>query len=271
MGFIRPDADAWKRTMSRVLVSGGPNTGKTRSLITCKRPVYVISYPGEGGTNSIPQEEGIMPLMWVDDADSRASSRAVVDEVRASTIEMITSENCVTFFGDGIHKLYEYFLDTVTAGDYFRGNEFDTILYQRAHVKFMEYIKLVRESAVPYVFFTAWDARDPDKPELKSKSPMHVYPDLPGKMSRRIMGEFSIVIASHATPSAFVGKPPRFYWQLKANSEVHGAMIKIDPRIAEHLPAEVDQDWQALERLLMEAGEKVKQGVKAVLKPVVRK
>jgi hypothetical protein len=43
-------------------------------------------------------------------------------------------------------------------------------------------------------------------------------------------------------------------------------MIKIDPRIAAFLPAEVDQDWQALENLLMEAGERVKQGVKPVVK-----
>ena len=265
MSFIVPGLTDWERTMSRVLLSGGPNTGKTRSSITCKRPVHLISLPGEGGTNSIPREDGIFPYVWVEDANSRASSKAVLDEIRQLTVEILSGKRgeCATIFVDGIHKAYEYFLDTVTGGDYFKGNEFEALLYQRSHTKFMEYIKLVRESSAPYVFFTAWDAKDPDKPELKSKSPMHVYPDLPGKLSRRILGEFSIVIASHATPSPIPGKPPRFFWQLKPSSEVHGASIKIDPAIAMYLPAEVEQDWQGLERLLMEAGAKAKRGARS--------
>lgn len=239
--------------MSRVLVSGAPGTGKTRSAVTCHRPLHIISLPGEGGTNSIPQEEGIFPYVWVDDADSRASSKAVIDEIKALTIEIVSGARgeCVTVFIDGLHKAYEYFLDTVTGGDFFKGNDFEPLLYQRSHTKFLEYLKLVKESRVQYAFFTAWDAKDPDKPELKSKSPMHVYPDLPGKLSRRIMGEFSLVLSSHVVPALVRGQPARFYWQLKPNSEVHGAAIKIDPAIYSKLPDEIPQDWVKLEEMLM--------------------
>jgi hypothetical protein len=271
--FVKPDNNDWVRTMSRVLVSGDVNSGKTTSVRTCHRPVHVISLPGEGGTNSIPREDGIVPYVWTEDADSRASSKVVIDQVRALTVEILTGKRgeCRTIFVDGLHRLYDHFLNQVTGGAYLAGREFEALLYSRSHVQFVDYLKLVKDSSVSSAFFTVWSAKDPDKPELRSQSPQHVYPDLPGRLARRVMGEFSLVIASHSMPSVVANQPPRFYWQLKANNVVHGAMIKIAPEIAAHLPSEMEQDWQKLEKLLMEAGEKVKQGVKPVTKQVIKK
>lgn len=274
MGFIRPGPDDWKRTASRILASGGPNTGKTTSLRTCKKPVHVVSLPGEAGANSIPDVDGVIPYVWVDDEDARSSSKYVIDQVEKTTKEIVVRAaqgQCVTAFGDGIHKFYEYYLDLVTGGDYFKGNEFEPKLYTRSHTLFINYLKIWRQSLIPYVFFTVWDGKDPDKPELKSQSPMHVYPDLPGKLARRSMGEFSFVISTQTAPALVTSQPPRFWFQLKADNTVHGAMIKIAPEIAAHLPATMEQDWQLLEQTIMDAAAKAQAGVKPAAKRVTTK
>jgi hypothetical protein len=127
-------------------------------------------------------------------------------------------------------------------------------------------VKIWRQSMIPYVFFTVWDGKDPDKPELKSQSPMHVYPDLPGKLARRIMGEFSFVISTQSAPAIVAGQPARFWFQLKADNTIHGAMIKIAPEIAAFLPMKMDQDWILLEKTIMDAAAKVKAGAKPTVK-----
>lgn len=258
MAYIRElTAEDYRWAMSRLLIAGEPNTGKTGCSRTFTGPVHLLSYPGEGGINAIPKVESIKPYIWREDADARANSKAVLDEVRKLTIDIITGDHgpCHTFFGDGIHRFYEYFIDVAAGGKFFKGQMMkeDWLVTGQARTAFKEYLKLVKSSPIPVVVFTSWSGYEPDKQGDVFGQNKHVYPDLVGKMARDIMGEFSLILSSHSKPNLVKGKPPRFWWQIKADNEVHGASIKIDPEIWARLPTEVDQDWQKLEDLLLKA------------------
>jgi hypothetical protein len=260
----------YRWALSRVLITGQPNSGKTESSRTFKGPTHFLAYPGEGGINSIPKVDWIKPYIWKEDADARANSKSVVDEIRKITIEIITGKHgpIHTFFGDGVHRFFEYFIDAAAGGKYFKGTmeKADWLTAGGARAAFKEYLKMVKSSPVPVVVFTAWEAYEPDKQGDVYGTSKHVLPDFVGKMARDSMGEFSLVLSSHSRPNVVKGKPPRFWWQLKADNEIHGAAIKIDPAIWATLPDEIDQDWPKLEALLSQAAPEMKRLVKPITK-----
>lgn len=253
----------YRWSMSRVLIAGEPDSGKTESSRTFKGPTHLLSYPGEGGINSIPKVPYIKPYIWREDANARASSKAVVDEIKTLTIQILTGEYgpIHTFFGDGVHRFYEYFIDMACGGRFFKGQmtKEDWLATSQARTAFKEYLKMVKQSSVPVVVFTTWSAYEPDKPG-DVFGPRHVYPDLVGKMARDIMGEFSLILSSQAKPNPVLGKPPRFRWQIKPSADIRGASIKIDPEIWASLPDDVAQNWPELERLLLNGKPGVSEG-----------
>jgi hypothetical protein len=255
--------------MSRILITGAPNSGKTGCSKTFRGPTHLLSYPGEGGINAIPKVDWIKRYIWKEDAAARMNSKAVVDEIWDVTVKIVTGKYgpIHTFFGDGVHRLFEYYIDQASGGKYFKGTmqKQDWLTAGGARAAFKDYLKMVKSSPVPVVVFTAWEAYEPDKQGDVYGTDKHVLPDFVGKMARDAMGEFSLILSSHSKPNVIKGKPPRFWWQLKADSEVHGAAIKIDPAIWASLPNEIDQDWPKLEALLL--GE----GPKAALKTITNK
>lgn len=250
----------YRWSISRVLLSGEPNSGKTGCSETFGNEgkiVHHLSYPGEGGFNSIPRVPWVKPYVWREDADARASSKAVLDEIRKVSVDIITGEYgpCHAFFGDGIHRFYEYFIDVASGGKFFKGQmqKEDWLVTGQARTAFKEYLKMMKSSPVPVVVFTSWSGYEPDKQGDVFSANKHVYPDLVGKMARDIMGEFSLILSTHSRPALIKGQPPKFWWQLKADTEVHGAAMKVDPMVWSELPMEIDQDWETLESLLLDA------------------
>jgi hypothetical protein len=249
-----PTEEDYRWALSRVLIAGEPNSGKTGCSRTFKRPVHHVSYPGEAGFNSIPKEEGIKPYIWKEDANARASSQAVIDEIWQLTVDITSGKHgpIHTFFADGVHRFYEYYVDAAAGGKYFKGDmkKADWLPTGQARAAFKEYLKMVKSSSVPVVVFTSWSGYEPDKQGDVFSENKHVYPDLIGKMARDVMGEFSLVVSSYRQLSLVKGKLPKFFWQIKPSADVHGAAIKIQPDILEDLPDELPQDWPLLEKLL---------------------
>src|SRR5262245_35758968 len=168
MGFTEFSDNDWERNLNRVLLIGPPDSGKTRSARTWphddKNILFHVSYPGEKGTNTLIREPGIKPFTYKMTPESKVSSRQVVNEVRQLTIDIISGKHgkCHVFFGDGLHKLCEFYLDVASEGAYFKGTEFEPKLYTRCYGMFLDYINLVMQSDVPYVVFTLWDGKEPD-------------------------------------------------------------------------------------------------------------
>lgn len=254
MPFKQLTADSWQQGLGRVLIVGPPNSRKTTSLFTWPGPWGLVSYPGEKGYASIPVGlEGLTAYVWEDDIASKTSPSALVNEIEKCSFDLIAKGGITTFAGDGIHKLYAAYINDASNGAYSAGDEFDAKCYGRAHEMFAHYLQRVMQSKVKYVVFTCWDGKEADNPDAGSKGTSHIYPDLPGKLAKRIMGEFSVVL--HASvPPPVPGQPQKATWQLQPGGQVWGAGVKVPIAIAQKLPQKVEQDWGKLEPLLLGKG-----------------
>lgn len=164
-------------------------------------------------------------------------------------VELSTSTETYICEGFGCHN--SNFLDMVTGGDLSRGEDFEAKLYNRSHERFMGYINRITQSKIPRVVFTCWEGRELDDPDNSStKAPRHIFPDLPGKMAKRIMGEFGCVL--YADPGQMIapGKMSQGTWQTRPMDKVWGAGMKLPVEIAKKIPDRVPQDWQAFEAMV---------------------
>ena len=238
------DAD-WERASRRWLLSGPPNSGKTTSLRTFPQPVIVQSYLMEKGYSSI---QGIAKAFIPRDFDPQevVNWQAVINDTTRLTAEIISGKHgeCATFAGDGLHKLFEAFLAAATGGSSIRGETFEAISYMSAANKFFGYINMIYNSKVPMAVCTVWDGLEKDNAEDKDKNASsHVFPELPGKAAKRIMGEFAVALSSKIEGT---GKAARYLWQTKPQGRVWGAGMKIPADIYAGIPDFVPQDYATL-------------------------
>lgn len=264
MPFRTFGPEVWKRQVSRTLIFGPPDSWKTTSLLSWlpKGEVHVLSFPGEKGYATLPLGiANLHPYIWEGNVLENRSPSAVLAEVERLTLDILSGKNGkvdVAQF-DGFHKYYDLILDDVTGGAYNRGEEFEPQLYGRAHRRAKDFLDVVLQSPVPYVVFTAWNAKELDRPlqpgEKARSVGSHEWPDLPGKMAKLILGEFSLVLFSNVQKPRTPTEKPKGEWILVPDNEVWGVHVKIDPRIAVRLPKRVPQNWVELERLLLAAYE----------------
>jgi hypothetical protein len=248
MPFKTADADTYTRSQSRIMIAGDPNSGKTRSLLTWPRPLHVIAYPGEKGSATIRHNpaEGVHVYIY-EGGKTGVNSADCVRELRQLVTDILTGKMgaCETIACDGVHKFFDYLLDVATAGDYLEGNEFEPRLYVPAQREFQKHLDTVTFSAVPNVVFTCWSGQERDsvKKEIKTT---HIWPDLPGKTAKRILGEFTATLYATVRPAAVPGGEPQFVWQLKPDDQVWGVGIKVPDDVRASLPKYIPQDWKVL-------------------------
>ena len=247
---LSQDNSAWARRARRILINGPPNSRKTSSLATWPGPLFVQSYPGEKGTASIPKTtvDGLpVKAFAFESPEAEVNWSQVVKDTKALTIEILSGKlgEVKTFAGDGLHKLYFMFLAEATFGASARGENFDAKLYGNAGTRFFQYVDLVMRSNVENVVFTCWDGHEKDDPDEKGTSPSrHIFPELPGQASKKIMGEFSISLYATKDPAG------KFVWQTQPSGKVWGAGVKLPVEVAKTLPLFIEQDWRVLEKAL---------------------
>ena len=256
----RTEAQAVAR---RVLISGPPNSFKTTSLLTWPRPIHIVSFPGEKGWETIPVGvEGVHPYVWEIDDPSKVSAASVVAEVEKLTIEILTGKKgeVQTFAGDGLHKLYDWYYKRarvdIDDAPGMSDDQKDIRAYGNpqggAFKGFLDFLHKILHSTVPYVAMTVWE--DPEKDDAQSKdrnAPMHVFPALPGKIAKRIVGEFSSTVYAEVTsPVADLQGSVKGTWQIRPGGKVWGVGVKAPVEIAKTLPKYIAQDFPTLERLL---------------------
>ena len=243
--------DGWRRAVTRCLLSGPPNSGKTTSLRTWPG-VVIQSYPGEKGVASIPYSDGVRAFVGsLPPPGEPVNYAGVIAETERLTTEILTGKHSevTTFAGDGLHKLHELYLAEATAGASMEGREFDPRLYGSAHKRFFRYLDMVLRSPVPYIVFTVWDGHEKDDPDERGATPSrHIYPELPGLAAKRMMGEFSLVLYSTRQGT---GPATKFIWQTQPFGKVWGAGAKLPIEVARRLPVTVEQDWRVVERIIL--------------------
>lgn len=259
----------WERTVSRVLIVGGPNTFKTTSVVeTFPRPLHIVSFPGEKGSGVIPvNNPEIKGYVWREEDPSKDTVEHRIREIEKVTIEILAGKRgpIATFAGDGLHKLASLYWNR----EYRKlllshekqladGKVTDDELRLRAYGnenfgscrEVLNYIGLVCHSAVPTVVFTCWEGPEPDQNQELGKKSSHLFADLPGKLARRSTGEFGVTLYAEVTLPDPQGKQ-KGTWQVRQKGSVWGVGVKVPKQIAEGLPVKVVQDWSKLLPVLL--------------------
>ena len=264
--FKELDDDLWLKVFSRALVIGPPNSLKTTSLLSWPRPIGILSYPGEKGSGTIPvNAPGVRAWVWEDQPDENGKEKSAsqkIAEIEKITVQILTS-GIKTFAGDGLIKLAglmwtkEYVRQLHNNEELLaKGKITEDELKLRAYGNenfgsckaTLGYINKVCQSGIENVVFTCWDGEEKDNPGER-KGPSHTYADLPGRLARRIVGEFGVTLFSHVSLPDPQGKVSGS-WQIRPKGSVWGVGIKVPPAIAKKMPTEVPQNWNKLVELL---------------------
>jgi hypothetical protein len=250
----------------RVLISGPPNTLKTTSLLTWPEPNIIVSLPGEKGWETIPVgREGVIPVIWEFGDSPNQSAASVVSMVEHTILGQIIPGKMGEFKTlslDGIHKLYGWYyhkcldelLESAGKRKNWDGDEekLRGAAYGRAHDEFGLFISRVSQNkSISYLAATVWEGKTKDDTDDQSKNATkHIFPDLPGEMARRIVGEFSVVCYSEVNIVPDMNKNLEGKWQIRPGGKIWGVGAKVPAEIAITLPDKVPQDFKILERLL---------------------
>jgi len=255
----------------RSLIIGGPNTLKTTSIIkTFPRPIGYISYPGEKGSCVIPTADTeIIAFMWEEEDPAKVNLTKQINELETLTWDLLLGKYgpIKTFAGDGLHKFaslywnreFNKLLASATPDQ--KGEVDIEKLQLRAYgnenygasKEILGYISKVNQSNVDTVVFTCWEGVETE-PGQTGYTAQHIFADLPGKLARRIVGEFGVVLYAEVGSPGPDGKITQATWQLRKAGKVWGVGAKTPIEIALTLPPKVPQDWRILYPLL--TGEK---------------
>lgn len=243
-----------------LLISGSPNSRKTTSLFTwakAARPgvVHIVTCPREEGWETIPTNDPLIKshvdYCNYNPAGGDTDWTGIVAAVKQRCAEIIAGKHgpASTLALDGLHKYFECVLGACTNGGCFKGEGFNGILvYPKAQNMAAELMYLLKRSSLNYVVFTCWDGYEKDR-EIEQdrmegskivQAERHKWPDLPGKMAKRVIGMVSTV---HASVQGSMAR-----WQVLPAGDVQGCGLKRPPDImAQFKSPFVNQSWPELE------------------------
>ena len=265
MSFVTPTANA----RVRLLITGETGSGKTTSLLTFPARRVVMSYPGEHGYGSLPVGDPDTLVFAWEEKDLQMDSTQVVDEVDRRTREVIAGKHgpVHTFCGDGLHKFYEYILDSLSGGNYFAGSPVqdetkdnpDVLspkVFGQAKRRLARYLHEIGQSPVPIAVFTAWDNDKGTRKALQgehwSKVPTAKYPAFfGGTVARDILGEFTTgVVHSSRGRLKPTDTEATWRWQTRPSAGIVAAALKAPKEVATLVPPYVAADWGVLGKFL---------------------
>jgi hypothetical protein len=261
MPFIAPDNLLARRT--RVHINGETYTGKTSALLTFPAPRFILNYPGEGGYDTLPTDDpDTLVRVWTPDkVSAQVNSAKVLEDVWQATVGALKTPGLQTFAGDGLHKLMAYVMDAMSGGAFFEGagiktasasnpDTLDPRAWGQSERWMTGYLNMVKQSSVPVVVFTSWDA---DKQERRTRQgekwtdvPTKKLPALYGAMARTILGEFTVTLHSSRGRLQPNDKEVTWRWQTKPDTLVMGAGIKGPADVVEKIPKYIPANWGIL-------------------------
>ena len=248
----------------RFLQSGPPNSRKTGALLTMPGRIAILSLPGEKGWDTVPTDDPrIVGYNW-ERGDGPRDSKAIVAEVFDTSVRIIGSGDYDSIGPDGLHKFYDYILDDVSGGNWFERDLNDVDLdrdfgkfFGAAQKRFMDYLSVVMHSAVPVVGMTSWDAPEKDRAKKPSETSYdyartvgsHLYPDLPGKVAKAIIGEFTMVFHNSVGKLKPNDAEEIGLWQTRPYGQVWGCGVKAPSAIGKRIPTFVPADYQYFDQM----------------------
>jgi hypothetical protein len=260
MSLLQLDREAWRRAFSRVLWNGPPLSGKTTGTLTLPRPCHLVVAPGEHGYSSVEPTDDYHIYAWDYDLQDpkSAAPRDMLKELRDTVTDVLTGKHgeVRSLVLDGLHKLYDLVMrvegwTSAMVDDKEAGRQ-----YTKYHDTFGTFLSRILGSAVPLVGATCYDGLEPVEPGSKQ---MQIFPLLPGRMAKDIMGMFPVVFHTERQTGG------RFVWTLKPQGKMQAAGLHIPTRYAAAIPEQIEVrvdgkgvvtgGWQELEKILVRVGE----------------
>lgn len=256
---------------SRTLISGAPLTLKTTSSLTwpggpdsdIRGPgvgMIHVSLPGEKGWETVPlkqtvpevtSEGGLYQLLWEEEDVTKTSPHAIIREVETG-IATAVGKALVAWKGhpwtlvlEGLHKMYGWhyharYADLEGTDAFQKNPDPDKIsgrAYGLAHDSYQGWVHKVCSWPIPYILGTIWEGKTKDDPSnLDKRAPTHIFPDLPGEMAKRIVGEFTVVLYSEVSLPDPRGRQ-RGKWTVKPTGKIWGVGVHLPREIATTIPA----------------------------------
>ena len=265
---LGPSTSSDRPVASRVGLFGPVGTLKTTSIVeTWPRKghggetLVILSCPGEKGWETIPRgEKDLIPLIWeVEDLD-KVSPHKVIKEVESAIAQAVSGAYgpITTFALDGCHKLYPWYFERALADKIasppkdWDGDE-DKLAgpaYGQAHKDFGLMLAKLSAAKVPHLVCTFWDSEERDDPKDRRRTaPTHLFPDLPGKMAKNVVGEFGAMLYCETTLPDPRGRS-RGAWLTRREGRVWGASVKVPPAIGQTIPVRIPQHFEVLQRYM---------------------
>jgi hypothetical protein len=233
------------------------------------------SLPGEKGWETVPLKDtiasitpalhGIHQLLWEEEDVEKTSPHAVLKQVDKG-IKDAVAQAMVAWKGsrwtlvlEGLHKLYGWhykarMIDLQGTKSYAESGGDDEKIggraYGLAHDSYQGWLHEIMSLPIPYVLGTIWEGKTRDDlSDTSKKAPSHIFPDLPGEMAKRIVGEFTIVLYSEVSLPDPRGRQ-RGKWTVKPQGKIWGVGVHLPPEIAMKVPATIEPpvgEWRANE------------------------
>ena len=245
------DLDNWKTSFGRILLDGPPLSGKTTGFLTFPETRHILIAPMELGHSSI-RETDQTKKYWVefDPSSTTVQYARMWAYIQKITTEILAGKyGKVTTFGlDGLHRIYYMIMK---ANGY--NSNTDPREFGKYHELFNNYLAPILSSKIPFVVATCYDGVEATEAGSKVTS---LFPDLPGKMAKHIMGLFPAVFH---TERRGLGEKEQYFWQLRTTGKVQGVGMHLPPEVKRIFPGEIEvkfEDgklvggWQEIDQLI---------------------
>jgi hypothetical protein len=233
VALIKIDSQTWRRAFSRILWNGPPLTGKTTGTMTLPRPCHLVVIPGELGYSSVMPESDYHIHAWeYDPTDPKSSASASWRELQEVITAILSGKHgeVKSLVIDGLHKLYDLGMraegwTAASVDDEKSGRQ-----YTKYHDKFSTFLSRVLGSGVPLVGATCYDGLEAVEPGSKITQ---VFPLLPGRMAKDVMGMFPVVFHTELEAG-------RYYWTLKAQGKMQAAGLHVPTKFIGMMPPRIE-------------------------------
>src|SRR3990167_3018790 len=116
MTYITPPTEIAQTRRRRLLINGRSGSRKTTSILTSPRPVAILSYPGELGFDTVPDNTpDVYKRVWAED-DKKVDSLKIIQAVEKEALEIIASGKYRSVWFEGLQHFTALGLDFGTDG-----------------------------------------------------------------------------------------------------------------------------------------------------------
>jgi hypothetical protein len=242
--------------------------------------MVILVCPGEFGIKSLPEPNKYITTAYnvvtdVQDINSLEWSLDALADFNKVAKQIVANKPDI-FCNDGVHALAANMLNRASAGQYAAGEDLNcepgtarqiqyraAKMYEQLRAAMSGYCSWLYTTAVPLIVCTTWEDWKSGNDDVagtphQASDRRYLWPDIPGKTSKAIVGRFDMRLSSRVErrcihPSCVDSAESRehFVWQFLPRGDVAGVGIKgLKPTAAMVQRPYIHQNWHILTQLI---------------------